>query len=291
MLAGLLRDGPVLLDGGLSTALGEAGHDLSDALWSARLLRDDPAAIASAHRAFAEAGAQVAITASYQASVEGFARAGIERERALELIAASVALARGCGVVAGSVGPYGAMLADGSEYTGEYGPVTRDDLRAFHAPRVAALVAAGADCLAFETIPRIDEAQVLAELAELAGPCQAWLSFSCRDGARLSSGEPIEDAVRVAERSPQIVAVGVNCTAPEHVDELLERARSVTELPLVCYPNSGWTWDASTREWLDADAHAFAPSAVTGWIERGALLVGGCCGIGPRGIAQIAAAL
>ena len=286
VLAGLLRDGPVLLDGGLSTALGEEGHDLSDALWSARLLRDDPAAIAGAHRAFAEAGAQVAITASYQASIEGFVRAGIDRGRALALIAGSVELARGCGVVAGSVGPYGAMLADGSEYTGAYGPVTRDDLRAFHEPRIAALAAA--DCLAFETIPRIDEAEVL---ADLAGPREAWLSFSCRDGAHISSGEAIEDAVRVAERNSLIVAVGINCTAPGHIDELLERARTVTELPLVCYPNSGWTWDASTKQWLDAHARTFAASAVTGWIERGARLVGGCCGIGPHGIAQIAAAL
>ena len=288
MLATLLRGGPVLLDGGLSTALGEAGHDLSDELWSARLLRDDPAAIARAHRAFAEAGAQVAITASYQASVEGFARAGIDRAGALALIGESVRLARGYGVVAGSVGPYGAMLADGSEYTGAYGPITRDDLRAFHKPRIAALLAAGADCLAFETIPRIDEAAVL---AELAGPCEAWLAFSCRDGAHLASGEPIEDAVRVAELNPKIVAVGINCTAPQHIDELLERARTVTALPLVCYPNSGWTWDASTKHWLDADAHTFSPSAVAGWVERGARLVGGCCGIGPHGIAQIAAAL
>ena len=167
----------MLLDGGLSTALEEQGHDLSDHLWSARLLIDRPAAIRAAHEAFAAAGAQVAITASYQASAEGLARAGIDPGSAAQLIATSVELARGCGVVAGSVGPYGAMLANGAEYTGDYGTVGRAELRAFHAPRILALVGAGADCLALETVPRIDEAEVLVELAD---GVPAWLSFCCR---------------------------------------------------------------------------------------------------------------
>ena len=172
---------PVVLDGGLSTELEAQGHDVSSALWSARLLRDDPAAIVAAHAAFAAAGAQVATTASYQATVEGFAAAGVDRTEARRLIAASVALARegqGDGWVAGSVGPYGAMLADGSEYTGGY--VDRmgvGDLRAFHRPRMELLADAGADVLACETVPAAAEAEALIAEADALG-IPIWLSLT-----------------------------------------------------------------------------------------------------------------
>ena len=286
-LRAALAEGALVLDGGLATELEGQGHDLSDALWSARLLRDNPDAIVAAHRAFCDAGADVAITASYQASVEGFARVGVERAAALELMARSVGLARNAGarIVAGSVGPFGAAQADGSEYTGDYGDIAPAALVEFHTPRLDALRSAGADCFAFETIPRLDEAGALIGLLQPGD--EAWLSLQCRDAGHLASGERIEAIADVIRGADALIAVGVNCTAPEHALELLTRLRSICALPLVCYPNSGRTWDAVGRRWLDAGVDGFPAELVASWRSAGAELVGGCCGVSPAGIAGV----
>jgi homocysteine S-methyltransferase len=270
----LAGDAAVLLDGGLATELEARGHDLSDARWSARLLEDDPEAIVAVHRAYLAAGAQILITASYQATDP-------------ELLRRSVELARAAGpdaVVAASVGPYGAILAGGQEYTGDYGAATPAEVEAFHERRLRALLAAGPDCVACETIPRADEAAALARVLDRLGAPPAWISFACRDGARTAHGEPIEAAVAAAAQSARVVAVGVNCTAPEHVGALLARMRAVTTLPLVAYPNSGRAWDAAARRWSAADAAELPGSAVRAWVDAGARLVGGCCGVGPEAI-------
>jgi homocysteine S-methyltransferase len=286
----------VVLDGGMSNALEDRGHDLSDALWSARLLRDAPGEIAAVHRSYYDAGAAVATTASYQASVSGFERAGVARDEAERLIGSSVTLAREVrdsladdGVrrlVAASVGPYGAVLADGSEYRGRYG-VSRAFLREFHLPRLELLVAAGPDLLAVETIPDVDEAEVLVELLdELAFP--AWFSYSI-EGGRTRAGQPLEDAFAVAGRSTAVVAVGINCCAPGDVQAAVETAVAVTGKPAVAYPNSGEEWDAGGRRWTGG-----ATSSATlahGWAAAGAAYVGGCCRVGPGDISALARAL
>jgi homocysteine S-methyltransferase len=290
-----------VLDGGLATELETRGHDLSDRLWSARVLQTDPAAIEDVHLAYFRAGAEVATTASYQASIEGFASVGVDRTAALELIAVSVALADrarerhraesgvdGPLLVAGSVGPYGAMLADGSEYRGDYdpGPTALAD---FHRPRIEALVAAGADILAFETIPTVREAEVLVRLLdEVSVP--AWLSYSCRDGVSTSAGEPIAEAVALGTHQ-QIVAIGVNCTAPRHLPALLATAHAATDRALIAYPNSGDRWDPERRRWVADDGGTYDPLSVASWTELGATWLGGCCGTGPGQIAALAGAL
>lgn len=291
----------VLLDGGLATELTARGHDLSDRLWSARLLLADPAAIEAVHLAYFEAGARVATTASYQASVEGFAAAGLDRAAALELIRRSVALAEAARdryreasgdneplLVAGSVGPYGAFLADGSEYRGDY-DLQPALLRAFHRPRIDALQEAGADLLAIETIPTVREAEVLVDLLDETG-ATAWLSFSCRDGASTSAGEPIADAVALGEH-PRIVAVGVNCTAPRFLPELLSRAATATSRPRIAYPNGGDRWNATARAWVADTGGTFEPAAVATWATLGATWLGGCCGTGPAQIHALARAI
>ena len=295
---------PVILDGGLATELEARGHDIGDRLWSARLLIEDPAAIEDVHLAYYRAGAQVATTASYQATIPGFAAAGLDEDAALGAIRRSVGLALRArdryadesGVdaasllVAGSVGPYGAMLADGSEYTGAYdpGPAAMRDV---HGPRIDALLEAGADLLALETIPTRREAEVLVALLDETG-ATGWLSYQCRDDGHTAAGEPIEDAVRVTDGVAGLVAVGVNCTAPRHVTGLLARARAATDLPLIAYPNGGDAWDAVTRRWVPADAAGtFDPGATTEWAALGAGWVGGCCGTGPTDIAAVATAL
>src|SRR5215208_6523859 len=272
--AARLARGPLVLDGGLATELERRGHDLRDSLWSARLLRDDPGAIEAVHRAYFEAGADVAITASYQASYEGFARAGIDRDATTRLLRLSVELARRArdavrpdGLVAASVGPYAVVLADGSEYTGDYGDTPSERLAAAQRPRIAALLGAQPDVLALETIPSIREVAVLAQLLDEVPQAHAWMTFCCRDGERLSDGTPIEQAVRIAAGAANVVAVGVNCTAPAHVGSLLERARACTDLPLIAYPNSGRSWDPERGEWSGPGADRFPPALVNGWQE------------------------
>ncbi|WP_231839605.1 homocysteine S-methyltransferase [Blastococcus saxobsidens] len=290
-LADALATGPVVLDGGLSTELESRGHDVSSALWSARLLRDDPAAIVSAHAAFAAAGAQVATTASYQATVEGFAAVGVDADVARRLIASSVALARdgqGTGWVAGSVGPYGAMLADGSEYTGGY--VAEMDvaaLCAFHRPRMELLAQAGADVLACETVPAAAEAEALLLAAQELG-VPVWLSLTtvvdAAGVARTRRGELAADVFAMAADVAEVVAVGVNCTAPDAVRPAV-LAAGTSGKPVVAYPNSGETWDAGARRW--AGPPGVAADDAVAWTTAGARLVGGCCRVRPADIAAI----
>lgn len=297
-LAAALAAGTVVLDGGMSNQLESAGHDLSDELWSARLLAERPEAITEAHLAYFEAGADVAITASYQATFEGFAKRGIGRERAAELLALSVESAREAarraaakGVtrplwVAASVGPYGAMLADGSEYRGRYG-LSVDELADFHRPRVEVLAAARPDVLALETVPDADEARALLRVVRGLG-VPAWLSYTV-DGDRTRAGQPLEEAFALAADVDEVIAVGVNCCAPQDVDGAVRAAARVTGKPVVVYPNSGEAWDAGARAWDGRSS--FTPEEVTGWRASGARLIGGCCRVGPEAIAGIAAAL
>jgi homocysteine S-methyltransferase len=297
-LADALAGGTLVLDGGMSNQLESAGHDLSDELWSARLLAERPEAITEAHLAYFEAGADVAITASYQATFEGFARRGIDRERAAGLLALSVDLAReaadrarakGAGRplwVAASAGPYGAMLADGSEYRGRYGR-TVAELEAFHRPRLEVLAAAGPDVLALETVPDTDEAAALLRAVRGLG-VPAWLSYTV-SGDRTRAGQPLREAFALAADADEVIAVGVNCCAPGDVDAAVETAARVTGKPVVVYPNSGETWDARARAWDGRTT--FATTRVTGWRDAGARLIGGCCRVGPQEIASIAETL
>jgi len=271
----------VLLDGGLATQLEAQGADLRSRLWSAQLLLDDPAAVVAAHAAFFAAGAQVATTASYQAPVE--------------LIGLSVRLAQqardadGSGEqrwVAGSVGPYGASLADGSEYRGDYG-LSVAELRAWHRPRIAALVEAGVDVLALETIPTAVEVEAL--MQEVAGtgvPC--WLSVTAA-GGRTRAGEPAYAAFALAREVPEVVAVGVNCVDPADVPGLLALAAEASGKPGVAYPNRGEGWDADAKAWTGPGA--FDPADVLDWVAAGARLVGGCCRVTPADIATMRTAL
>ncbi|MFJ5656420.1 homocysteine S-methyltransferase [Streptomyces microflavus] len=298
MLAEALAEGPVLLDGGLSNQLEAQGCDLSDALWSARLLADAPEQIEAAHLAYLRSGAQVLITASYQATFEGFGRHGIGPERTGALLARSVELARrAAGAarradpgrevwVAASVGPYGAMLADGSEYRGRYGLTVRE-LERFHRPRMAALAEAEPDVLALETVPDVDEAEAVVRVAEETG-LPVWLSYSVA-GGRTRAGQPLEEAFAVAAGREAVVAVGVNCCDPAEAEEAVRVAVAVTGKPAVVYPNSGEGWDAGGRGWTGRST--FDPGRVRAWTGAGARLVGGCCRVGPDRIKELAGLL
>jgi homocysteine S-methyltransferase len=284
---------PLILDGGLATELEARGHDLNDPLWSARLLIEDPDALRSVHRAYVEAGAECVITASYQAALDGLQARGCWPKEAAALLAGSVTLARESGArfVAASVGPYGAALANGAEYTGDYPGMDESGLREWHARRFEILANAGADVLACETIPNATEARALASLAEAFPEVPVWFSFSCQDGERLRDGTSLQDVARDCARAPNVLAIGVNCTAPRFVDSLIAELRAASDTPIVVYPNSGEDYDAARRTWAgENDARNFGNLAM-GWRSQGARLIGGCCRTGPEHIRLLARTL
>ena len=296
------RQGLAILDGGLATELEARGHDLSDELWSARLLVDEPESIRRLHLDYLEAGADCIVSASYQASLTGFSGRGLSDDEATAMLRRSVELAlaardefwqaavnrrgRQRPLVAAGIGPYGAFLADGSEYTGDY-DLEADGLARFHRRRLAILAGCGADLLACETIPSAVEARVLADLLGESPGAHGWISFSCRDGERLCDGTPIGAAAAPIVAAPAVVAVGVNCTAPRHVGTLITALRQVTARPIVVYPNSGERYDAAAGRWLPGDERPDLVAAAPGWVELGARAVGGCCRIGPDQIRRL----
>lgn len=284
--------GIVVLDGGLATELEARGHDLSDDLWSARLLIEAPAEITAAHLAFFRAGAVIATTASYQASFEGLARHGLSRPEATGLMRRSVDLARqarelmaGDGItrwVAASAGPYGATLANGAEYRGRYG-LSIGELAAWHRPRLEALAQAGPDLLALETVPDADEAEAL--MTAVSGlDVPAWLSYTI-DGDRTRAGQPLAEAFAIARDVPEIIAVGVNCCDPADVPTAIEIARESAGKPVIVYPNSGEAWDARRRTWTGRSS--VSAGRPTQWATSGARIIGGCCRVRPADIARI----
>jgi homocysteine S-methyltransferase len=299
----ILRAHPtVILDGALATELERRGCDLRDPLWSAKVLFEQPALIRAVHSDYFAAGADCAITASYQATFAGFAQRGFDEAAAAELMGRAVRLAleardafwaepanragRARPFVAASIGPYGAYLADGSEYRGMYG-LSIADLVAFHRPRMAALVAAGAELLACETIPCIEEARALALLLPEFPQISAWLSFSARDEAHTCQGEPLADCAVELAAHPQIAAIGINCTAPRYVPALIAALRRVTDKPIVAYPNSGETYEAANNRWLGETACDDFGAQAQAWYAAGARLIGGCCRTTPEHIREV----
>lgn len=285
------QPGPVLIDGGLSTQLERLGCALTDPLWTARALLDEPAAIVAAHQAFIDAGAQVVTTPSYQVSRLGFIATGRPAADADDALIASIALARDAVadrdvLVAASVGPYGAITNDGAEYRGRYG-LSHDALVDFHAERIGILASARPDLLAVETIPDLVEVAALVEV--LPDDVPSWVSVTLADAAHLRAGQPITEFASIVAGHPGIVAIGVNCSEPHVVAPALRRLRAATTLPLVAYPNAGGSWDASTKSWT---APRQAPAnAVLEWIDAGANIVGGCCGTAASDIAAMRATL
>ena len=303
-IASILNENSVLvIDGALATELERRGCDLKDELWSARILLEQPEVIKQVHLDYFKAGADCAITASYQATIEGFARRGFNKEESIALIQKSVKLAaearhefwsdpanrtgRSKPFIAASVGPYGAFLADGSEYRGEYG-LSEKELIDFHRPRMKALVEAGAEILACETIPCLIEAQAITKLLAEFPDSTAWLSFSARDGRHISEGQVFADCVEQLEDHPQIAAIGVNCTSPNYIPSLIREAAQVTEKPILVYPNSGESYNAEKNDWNgDPVVDSFGEQARE-WYEAGARLIGGCCRTTPEDIRVIA---
>ena len=303
-IASILDRQPALvIDGALATELESRGYNLKDELWSAKILLEQPEAIKQLHYDYFKAGADCVITASYQATIEGFMKRGLDKEQAVDLIKKSVQLAieardefwndeanrvgQSKPFVAASVGPYGAYLADGSEYRGNYG-LTEEQLIEFHRPRMKGLIEAGADMLACETIPSPIEARALVKLLGEFKGVSAWISFSCRDEAHVCEGETLEECIRQVESSPQVAALGVNCTSPKFIPALILEAKKATDKPILVYPNSGESYNAEKKDWDSNPVFESFGEEAKEWYNAGARMIGGCCRTSPQDIQTIA---
>lgn len=293
----------IVLDGPMGTELERRGYDVSDALWSAKYLAADPDAIRRIHLDYLQAGADIITCASYQASVPGLEKAGYTSLQAEALIRKSMELVKeairlhmeeagsdaknSCPLAAGDIGPYGAYLADGSEYTGNY-HLTREEYRAFHFDRMRILKDAGADIFAVETCPRLDEAQACADMLEELG-ADYWISFTFRSPFEISDGTGVRSVTDslTGGRYPHLKAIGVNCTPPELVGQIIRNLKAGTGLPIIVYPNSGERYDGTKKMWYGAQDHKTFVQRVPEWISEGAGIIGGCCRTVPDDIRQI----
>ncbi|RSI28003.1 homocysteine S-methyltransferase [Streptococcus sanguinis] len=297
----------IILDGALGTELESRGYDVSGKLWSAQYLLDQPRIIQNVHESYVRAGSDIITTSSYQASIPAFIEAGLTTEKAYNLLKETVFLARKAientwqalspeeqnqrlyPLVAGSVGPYAAYLADGSEYTGDY-QLSEEEFQDFHRPRIQALLEAGSDLLAIETIPNGAEAEaILRLLAEEFPQAEAYLSFVAQSENAISDGTKIEELGNLAQESPQVLTVGFNCTAPHLIAPLLDGLRQVCNKPFLTYPNSGETYNGLTKTWHnDPEQERSLLENSKLWQEQGVQLFGGCCRTRPEDIAQLA---
>ncbi len=299
----ILKDFPfVIVDGGLATELEKMGYDLRDRLWSAKILSEQPEAILDVHRSYLEAGADCIITASYQATVDGFMASGFTKEESRALIKLSVQLAkrsieeymsrgipdpeRPAPFVAASAGCYGAYLANGSEYRGDY-RLSIDEYKSFHRERIELLAEAGAGFIAFETFPNIDEGLAVSELMNEFPELYYWIVFTAADERHISHGELFSDCVRELQGKRNIAGIGINCSAPELISPLLEQVNSFDGIPLVVYPNSGEHFDTGCTCWTDESSKADFMSMSEVWFTLGARVIGGCCRTGPEDISRI----
>lgn len=298
----LEKQGVLILDGGLATELENMGYDLNHPLWSARLLTSHPEAIRAVHLAYLEAGADCIVSCGYQASIPGFMAAGMSKEKAESLLKLTVVLACEAReeymaahknqitlrpLVAAGIGPYGAYLANGAEYHGNYG-ISKQKLLDFHKPRWEIFAGSAADLIACETIPSMEEAEVMLDLIHETSGTFAWFSFSCKDDRHISDGTPLVECAKLLKDCNQVIAIGINCTSPRYIASLIEQIRKVApSIPVVVYPNSGENYDAASHSWTGQTDSLDFGKAACDWMYQGAGLIGGCCRTGPDHIRAI----
>lgn len=292
----------IILDGALATELENRGCDINDSLWSAKILAENPEIIEKVHYDYFMSGADCAITSSYQATIDGFMQKGFTETEAISLIKRSVKIAkkarddfwndpenrknRPMPLVAGSVGPYGAYLADGSEYRGDYN-ISEEELINFHRPRIKVLVDEGVDIVACETIPNLLEAKAITKILKEFPNVYCWISFSGKNDLEISDGTLISDCAKYLDNCEQVAAIGINCTAPAYVNSLIEEIKTNSKKPIIVYPNSGEEYDANSKTWHGDSSGCSYGCNAKNWFDKGAKLIGGCCRTTPEDIKSI----
>ncbi|WP_220738596.1 homocysteine S-methyltransferase [Leuconostoc miyukkimchii] len=290
----LVKDKTIILDGGFGSELEKRAIDLDNNLWSASALIQSPDTVKEIHQDYLNSGAEILITDTYQANPKTFTNAGISEEQAFQLIDVAVQQAKAAikashnsAVVAGSVGPYGAFLANGAEYTGDYS-LSSAEYKAFHRPQIARLIANDVDLIALETLPNFEEAKALAELLQDEFPLiDAYFSFSTEAGDHLWDGTKLSEAVAYFEPYQQIKAIGINCTAPENILIALGNIVPNTTKKVIVYPNAGEIYDPISKAWLTKSGPINWQQLVPVWQEAGADIIGGCCRTSPTDIKAI----
>ena len=287
------------------------GYDVSGKLWSAKYLLENPSIIQTIHETYLRSGSDIVTTSSYQASYQGLCDYGLSQEEAEKMIALTVSLAKNARekvwqelsekekqvrpypLISGDVGPYAAYLADGSEYTGNYGQLDKEVLKDFHRSRIKILVDEGSDLLALETIPNFLEAQALVELLQEEFPSvEAYMSFTAQNGTTISDGTAIEEVAELIDKASQILALGINCSSPSVYSSLLKKIADITDKPLVTYPNSGEVYDGQHQMWTQsADISHTLLENTKIWHTFGAKVVGGCCRTRPNDIESLSRGL
>lgn len=283
----------LVLDGAFGTELERLGVDIKHPLWSSKALLDSPELVKQVHASYLEAGADIIESSSYQATVAGFVKQGYSVEEATHLFKLSLRLAKEVrdtikpeALVAASLGPYGAFLANGSEYTGAY-RINYDELKGFHYHRIELIIEEGPDILALETVPTFEEARALAEvLEELPSGIPSWISFACKDAVHTTGGDSLQEIAAFLDAAKSVTGIGINCTSPEYVEPLIRSVRQETAKPIIVYPNLGEVYDGVTKTWSGGKTPFI--DYVPSWLKAGANVIGGCCRTTPDTIRQVA---
>lgn len=303
----LENNSPLILHGALGTEMEALGYDISGKLWSAKYLLEKSEVIQELHETYVAAGADLITTSSYQATLPGLVEAGLTEKAAEQIIALTVRLAKAARdkvwgalnetekakrpypLISGDVGPYAAYLANGSEYSGDYGKITINELKDFHRPRIQILLDQGVDLLALETIPNRLETQALIELlAEEFPEAEAYMSFTVQIPDAISDGNSLAEMAKLVSQSNQILAVGINCSSPLLYNQALSFLEN-TGKALITYPNSGEVYDGDSQTWKpkDKDALTLVEHSKYWHAHFGVKILGGCCRTRPNDIKSL----
>ncbi len=298
----LEKQNALILDGALGTQMQNHGFNINDSLWSAKFLDENPNAIKLVHKEYLEAGADCIITSSYQASLEGFLEKGFSEEKADHLISSSIKIAKDTRdefwesyknsdrlkpLVAASIGPYGAYLANGAEYSGAY-EISEKKLSSFHKRRLDTIMKMSPDIIACETIPLFSEIKILSKLLEKYKTTTSWLCLSAKNESLTNAGDDVEEVISWLNAQKHIDAIGVNCTAPQYISTLVKKIKKLSDKLIVIYPNGGSAYNPITKLWESSltNSEEFAKMAYL-WNSLGANIIGGCCETTPKEIKKI----
>ena len=291
----------IVLDGAMSDELERQGVQTNNKLWTATALIDQLDKVYQAHMDYFNAGAELIITDTYQANVQAFEKAGYSKTEAEQFIRNAVKIAKKArddfekqtgkhNYVAGTIGAYGAYLADGSEYRGDY-QLTSDEYLAFHLPRLKLVLAEKPDLIALETQPKLAEPVTVLDWLKEQRQIPVYVSFTLKDAKHLSDGTPIAEAVKKISQYQQVFAIGINCVSPTIVQDALSEFSQYTKKPLVVYPNLGASYDPQIKQWRKFTNDFNFEELTKSWYQAGARLIGGCCTTGPKEINQIKQAI